>query len=112
MKTVFEHIEHVRGKPHHVRERVAFGAAGGVTALIALVWLAASHGSGAFALAGSSFGEQAPVVTTSAANTVDNLAGAAAALQSSGADVPAHIEIVDAASSTSKKKFEQTTLPF
>ena len=27
MKNIFEHIEHAKRKPHHVRKQIAFGAA-------------------------------------------------------------------------------------
>lgn len=115
MKTVFEHVKHIQGKPHHVRKRVAFAAAAGGTALIALVWLVGSFSMGAFALKATSFadiGKQQNIeATNSSANGPQNLAGVAAALLP--ANKPAHIEIVDTASSTrSVKKAEQTTIPF
>jgi hypothetical protein len=114
MKTVFEHINHIKGKPHHVRKRIAFAAAAGGAGLIALVWLVGSFSLGSFAIKGSSFADsagQSPAVTTSGNNGNNNLAGAAAAL--GNAALPAHIEIVDTSSSTlSGKKAEQTTLPF
>jgi hypothetical protein len=113
MKTVFEHIEHVKKQPHHVRQGVAFAAAASCTALVALVWLTGSLWSGTFAIRSSSFAEstgQSPTVAPYDSGK-SGLAGAAAAL--SDASAPAHIEIVDAASSTSKqKKAEQTILPF
>lgn len=113
MKTVFEHIEHVKKQPHHVRQGVAFSAAALCTTLVALVWLTGSLWSGAFALKSSSFAEsagQSPTVATYDSGK-SSLAGAAAALQDASA--PAHIEIVDVASSTSgQKKAEQTILPF
>ncbi|HCR52526.1 TPA: hypothetical protein DIV48_02650 [Candidatus Kaiserbacteria bacterium] len=115
MRTVFQHIEHIQGKPHHIRRRVAFGAAAAGTALIALVWLASSIGTGAFALKNTSFagnaGEaEAPTVSGNAGP--QNLAGTAAAVQSNTSG-PARIEIVDADSSaTAGKKAEQTILPF
>jgi len=114
MKTIFDHIENARSKPHHVRKRIAFGVSAGATALIALVWLIGSISTGAFAIKGSNFADstgQSQIVTTSAGNTQNNIAGAAAALPS--ANTPAHIEIIDSASSTSAKHAaEQTTIPF
>ena len=109
MKTIPQHIKHIKSQPHHVRKRVAFGAAATGTALIALVWLAGSLGTGAFALKATSFAENAGGVTPSD-RSAENLAGAGAALPSVG---PARIEIIDTASSTSSlKKAEQTTIPF
>jgi hypothetical protein len=114
MKTVFEHIEYVKGKPHHVREKIAFAAATGCTVLIAFVWLAGSLWTGAFALKSSSFAEsagQSPPPATTYDSEKSGLAGAAAAL-SADLNTPAHIEIVDTASSTPEKKAEPTIIPF
>lgn len=115
MKTVFEHIEHIKGKPHHIRKRVAFGVATGVTALIALVWLVGSLSLGAFALQNNSFADavkQGSIETVGGTNSpTSGVAGVAAALQS--VNGPARIEIVDTASSTKPApKAEQTTIPF
>ena len=114
MKTIFEHIEHVKGKPHHIRKRIAFTAAVSVTAVVALVWLVGSISFGAFAIAGTSFADsagQSPVLTTDGTGGNSNLAGAAAALPSTSG--PARIEIIDAASTTAgQKKAEQTVIPF
>ena len=111
MKTVFEHIEQVKGKPHHIRKQVAFTVAASGAIGIALVWLVGNISTGTFALESTSFADataQAPVITTS--NTVPaGLAGAAAALENRNA--PAHIEIVDTTPVTAPK-VEQTTLPF
>ena len=121
MKTVFDHIEHIKGKPHHIRKRVAFTAAAGVTALIALVWLVGSVTSGAFAIQGSTFADstqQQPVVTTTATGAdtgtgdTSGLAGAAAALPSVSTNAPASIEIVDVASATPPAQTQQTIIPF
>ncbi|MFA5996243.1 MAG: hypothetical protein WC790_00760 [Candidatus Paceibacterota bacterium] len=116
MKKIIEHIEYVKGKPHHVRKQIAFGAATLMSALIAFVWLAGNYASGTFVLRGSSFAD-----ATGQGNTVQvmnsgvdsqNLAGvgAASAFESSQ-DAPAHIEIVDT-TPTAKKQPEQTILPF
>ncbi|MFZ3043892.1 MAG: hypothetical protein WA058_02160 [Minisyncoccia bacterium] len=116
MKTIFDHIEHVKGKPHHIRKRVAFAAAACGTALIGLVWLTTSLSTGAFAIRDTSFADstgQGVVVTTSSDTSASQLAGAgAASIFGTDASVPAHIEIVDVASSTPKKQAEQTTIPF
>src|SRR3989338_848771 len=55
MKTLFDHLEYVKGKPHHVRKRIAFGVATAGTALVGMVWLVSSLSAGAFAVTGSSF---------------------------------------------------------
>jgi len=115
MKTIFEHIEYVNGKPHHIRKRVAFSSAVAGTALIAVIWFVGSISAGDFAIQGSNFADStsqgAVVETTVAENANQNLAGAAAALEDKKA--PAHIEIVDTSSSTvAEKKAEQTIIPF
>ncbi|MBI4088964.1 hypothetical protein HY415_02610 [Candidatus Kaiserbacteria bacterium] len=114
MKTVFEHIKHIKGKPHHVRKKIAFATAAGGTGVIALIWFVSSISTGAFAIGEGSFADIAGPGGVEAVNgqgTPRSLAGAAAALNGAGA--PAHIEIVDTASSTRQpKKAEQTTIPF
>ncbi len=115
MKTISDHIRQVREKPHHIRRRVAFGGAATGAGIIAFVWLAGSLGTGAFALKDTSFADNAggATVTTVGADTAGSqgLAGVAAAPAVQDANAPAHIEIVDVASSTSPKA-EQTTIPF
>lgn len=115
MQRIIRHIERVKEQPHHVRKQVAFGAAGALTGLIALVWVGASLSMGAFAIDGSDFakstgqGDATGITTVPAGNP--NLAGAAAALEEDGD--AARIEIIPAATTTSAKPVvEQTTIPF
>ncbi len=114
MKTISEHIDTIREKPHHIRKQVAFGAAGGITAVIALVWLTANAAVGTFAIKTSTFpgAEEQPAVITTTPEGNSNLAGAAAALDK---NAPVHIEVVNTATSTpvvSNGGAEQTVLPF
>lgn len=113
MKIVLDHIERVKEKPHHIRKQIAFGAAGGIVALIAVVWFAGSLVSGTFAIQGSSFVESTrqkeSVIVFRTENP--NLAGVAATVKDPSA--PAHIEIIDTTPAVPKaKRVEQTTLPF
>ena len=114
MKTIFDHIEQVKGKPHHVRKRVAFATATALTGLIAVVWLVGSVSSGIFALKATSFADstvQGNSLTTGSNSDTQGIAGTAAAF--SGANASARIEIVDVASSNPvKRQTEQTTIPF
>ncbi|MFA6415071.1 MAG: hypothetical protein WC217_02305 [Candidatus Paceibacterota bacterium] len=114
MKTIFEHIEYVKGKPHHIRKRIAFAVATGGTMLVALVWLVGSLSTGAFAIGGSSFAESTVPATAIEINGNNaNLAGAAAALTSvSSENAPARIEIIDTTSAVKQKQAEQVILPF
>lgn len=112
MKTIFDHIDHIRKQPHHIRRGVAFSSAAVGTGIIALVWFVSSWTTGAFALRDSSFDAPTPVITTDTNAGTSGLAGAAAALPDENI-VPAHIEIIDAPSASSaKKQAEQTILPF
>src|SRR6185369_10086181 len=116
MKTVLEHIEHVKGKPRHIRHRVAVGTATFMSAFIALIWLGVNLATGSFAIQGSTFamstGENDTVATTSVTHA--GLAGAASALPSSQeASAPVHIEIVDTTPTPApQKQSDQTILPF
>lgn len=115
MKTIFDHIERVNGQPHHVRRQVAFGTAATLTAIVALVWLVASVGTGVFALKETSFaqntsGAESPAVSDN--NGSQSLAGAAAASALGDTSAPTHIQIIDAQSSAPVKKAEATTIPF
>jgi len=116
MKTVFEHIEHVRGKPHHVRKRVAFASAAIGTIAIALVWFVGSLSFGTFAISSNSFADgtgHSSSVTTESTDVNAGLAGAAAALPPQSVNAPAHIEIIDTSPATPEKKpTEETTIPF
>ncbi len=113
MKTIFQHIDTVREKPHHVRKQIAFGLAGGITTIIALVWLTASAATGTFAIKTPTFpgAEAQPAVITTTPEGNPNLAGAAAATDKKS---PIHIEIVNTATTTpvDPRGAEQTVLPF
>lgn len=117
MKKILDHIEYVKGKPHHVRHRIAVGTATLGSAIIAFVWLAGSFMTGSFAIEGSSFaastGQNETVTVANAENSTEGLAGAAAAFQGPSASAPARIEIVDSTPAPSpKKQSDQTILPF
>ncbi|MFA7302180.1 MAG: hypothetical protein WC030_00310 [Candidatus Paceibacterota bacterium] len=115
MKKIADHVEHLKTKPHHVRRKVALGVAGGVTSLVAVLWLGVSLSTNAFAIQGSTFAEstaQGPAITTVTEGPEQNLAGAAAARQRD-ASGPARIEIVNIATTSAPvAPREQTTIPF
>lgn len=119
MKTVSQHIEQIKSRPHHVRKRVAFGTAAALTAVIALAWLVGSVSSGVFALKPTSFADSAGQengIVVGNENGSTNLAGALAgqaAATLSSPDAPAHIEIVDTTPPKAQtKKAEPTVIPF
>ena len=43
--TLQAYLEHLRGKPHHVRKQIAFWSSLGITAIIFAFWLASFTGS-------------------------------------------------------------------
>ncbi len=112
MRNIFDHIEHIKTKPHHVRKRVAFSLAGTGAGLIAFVWLGSSLSTGAFALRSPAFtGTVTGSVITVNQDGTRSIAGAAAAL--SEISSKPHIEIVNIATSTAViHKSEATTIPF
>jgi hypothetical protein len=114
MRKVAEHIEYIKGKPHHVRKRVAYATAAGGAGIIGLIWFVGNLSFGTFAIPSNSFADTADMQSSVIANGNDEaptgLAGAAAALR--GDSEPARIEIVDAPFPNSKKQAEQTTIPF
>lgn len=113
MKSIFEHIDNVKEKPHHIRKQVAFAVAGSTTAAIAFVWFAGNLALGVFNIQGSSIAdvrEENSVIATDDQEAA-NVAGVAAAL--SRRDASAKIQIVDvSASSSVQKSAEQTVIPF
>jgi len=112
---MFEYIEKLKVKPAQVRQRIAFGAAGGVTALVAVGWIAVTATSGAFALSDDSFAANPDMPTDfnqafeGTKSSFDSLLGAVGAFQSGeqGAQI-----IVETESSTSLDEGEQTVIPF
>ncbi len=110
--TVFDHIERLRGKPHHVRKQIAYGGAFAISAVIGILWFGVSLASGSFALHPTSFAEatagRATVAETGGGGE-GVLAGAAASL-SGAAPAPA-IEVVDVAPAPAPAP-EATVIPF
>jgi len=110
MKTLTDHIEYVKGQPHHVRRSVAFGVSGVFTAFVGLVWISGSLVSGAFRIQGSSFADAHNAEVQVAAPSNANLAGVAAAFSPAP---PPSIQIVDTSSTSVKTQaLEPTIIPF
>lgn len=110
---VERHIEHIKGKPHHVRKQVAFTSAAGIALFIGVVWFAYSAQTGVFAIKGSSFADATKGTDSIYVNVQEGsngLAGAVAAVQEDSAGA-ARITVVD---TTPPKpvQMEQTTIPF
>lgn len=123
MKSLFEHIEYLKQKPHDTRRQIAFATAFGASALVALVWFVGVVSTGTFAIQGSSFAEstgQQPSLATGPQSSHTDLLGAASAADaaSNSANAPAHIEIISTATSSTLSgksggpQAEQTVIPF
>lgn len=113
MKNVFEHIEHIKTKPHHIRKQVAFGVASVGSGLVALVWLGSSLATGAFAIQETSFAESiGKGIATTPGSPAQNIAGAAAALPVDNDEPRIEIVNVVATSSAPVQVREETILPF
>ena len=116
-----KYVHHIKAKPEHVRKRVAIGAAAGITALIAIVWIVTLSGSGALALSQDASpidkaNSQNPQLATGGTkSTVEQLLGAVGAAGATSS-APA-LTIVDGQSNST---FQQpapnsnnaTVLPF
>jgi hypothetical protein len=122
---MFEHLERLRNKPHHVRRNIALGSAGALTALLAVGWLTATIAGGSLALqpvpldpTGATAAIASSVSDTS--SSFSQLLGAVgAATGISGSSTAPQLQIVDGAqSSTLAAKVStstassQTVIPF
>lgn len=107
MEQLKQHLQTLKSQPSHVRERVAVGVSGGITALVAVGWFTAMATSGSFSLATNSVAEsvrppqEVQQGVTASGDTFRSLMGAAGeALGGKGTDAPA-ISVVETRSSTS-----------
>ena len=96
---IHETVHSLRQKPLHVRENIALGVAGGITAIVAVGWFAATAVSGTFSLAPKSIptNTAAPAFAKAADSTktsFDSLLGAAGAAVGA-TNTPNSITIVD-----------------
>lgn len=123
--SVSEFIQKLRAKPVRVRERIAFGAAAAITAVIALIWFAASLTStGFFApmLSSSETFERnqklmASVAAQGYTESSDVVGAAAAAASTGNAPEAPHLQIVEVShsfddGSATSSAAEQTVIPF
>ena len=96
MAAIFEHLERLRAKPHHVRRQIALGTSVAVTALVAVGWLGALASSPKFALnpetAGDGVDMQSAVTETR--SNFSELVGAAGAAFGATSS-PAQVIVVD-----------------
>ncbi len=109
---MLDYLERLRAKPEHIRRRIASGTAVGVTAVVALAWMAVITTNGTLAFTPPALPND-PALHSAVAQTTSsfsNLLGAAAAYQS-GTPAPSGIQIETTASSTLAPS-APTTIPF
>lgn len=100
------HIDTLRSKPEHVRERIAFMTSAGITGVVAAVWLVTLVATGTFTLTPADSGTLASAgssVTQATQQTQSNfsqLVGAANAALGATTSAP-DLRIVDGGSSSS-----------
>ena len=110
-RRVHEVVHSLRAKPQHVRERIALGAAGGVTLVVALGWFAASAATGAFSLAPTTVAnanvpDLSKTVSQGSSN-FGNLLGAAGAAFGA-TTTPAQITVIDASTTPAPQNENDT----
>ncbi len=115
MKSLQEHIHHVRRQPHHVKKQVTFVVAGVGTGLVGVLWLAGNLWLGHFALPNTTFADanKAPgliVTGTNGASDSSLVAGAANA-RDAGVTLTPAIQIIDTRAPV-RVAPEPTVIPF
>lgn len=110
MNAFFDYLERLKGQPHPVRRRIATISAAGAAAFVGLLWFGTSLAMGGYALKSGSFAQSSLEATEAPATRTSQLAGATAA--DAAASAPAHIEVVDIASSSPHTRAEPTVIPF
>lgn len=115
-----EYVAKLKSKPEHVRKRIAVGASGAVTAVIALAWFGTLAATGAFSLSTGvvAEAESAPVALTNT-NIQSNwsqLMGAVGAATGASSSTP-DLTIVEGRSSTTFEREQPaptsaTVIPF
>ena len=110
---MIEFIEQLRGKPHHIRHRIAVGTATGVASVITLAWIAvivASHPFSGAQFYANAPGSGAVAAVAETKSNFQNLLGAVGAV-SSASSQPG-ITVVTTQSSTTVSTSTPTVLPF
>lgn len=120
MATITHHIERLKEKPSHIRERIAFGISGGITGLVAIGWLVAMSTSGSFSLATKSVAnavtpssEVTQTVSQGTSNFNSVMGAAAASFGLGGED--AQIKVVDTKTTSTLETADTasaTVIPF
>lgn len=114
-------IKKLQAKPVHIRERIAFGTALGISGLLLIAWAVSSFTTGILGpkqSASAFFNESQKAAITTATNPKPKPQGffsaAASALGGQKPQAPAHLEIVTIGSTSTvpTTSTERTTIPF
>lgn len=102
---ISHHIQNLRAKPEHVRERIAFMSSAGITGVVAAVWVVTLATTGTFSLSPKNAGVLAQVNTQTTVDQTKNnftqLVGAAGVALGATSTQPASLRIVDGGSTSS-----------
>lgn len=112
--SLLDHLEHLRAKPEHIRKRIAFFTASGVTLAVALLWMVSFTMSDTLALDSQGVPTNLSTVNEGTRQDFSTLLGAANAFQSAVEEGPG-VEVVETnASSTIEEQTpeERTVIPF
>lgn len=111
---VRDYIEHLKGKPAHTRQQIAYSAAGALSLVVALGWMTALVSSGTLAFDDSEAAANFSQATGALTEETRNVAGAAAAFDISDVGKGSITVVEDSASSTLDKEDtgEATAIPF
>jgi hypothetical protein len=115
---MIHHIHRLRNKPEHVRKNIAGAAAGALTALVAVGWVAATVAGGTLSVKPTSLAasDSAPAAAPDNGSVFSQLLGAVGAA-GSGSTAPA-LKIVDDSSASvapvaaTTSAGQQTVIPF
>lgn len=115
-------IHHLRSKPEHIRERIAYGTAGSLAIVLSIVWVSTSlttTGILAPTHPGASFAQGTALrpVVADAVQKKSSLLGSAVSAFTSASPRKAYLEIVNVRESStltahSATSTERTTIPF
>src|SRR5581483_5311529 len=111
---IVHHIERIRSKPHHVRERIAFGIAAAITAFVSVIWFGTLAATGQLSLAPTTSSDDGAnaaaqqAITQSQSNFSQLLGASGAAVGATS--TPTGLHIVDNGSHSSlEQKQSQVT---
>lgn len=108
-----QYVQNLKAKPEHVRKRIAVGASGAVTAVIALAWFGTLAATGAFSLSNGVVADAEPAsvafTNTNVQSNWSQLLGAVGAV--TGASSTPELTIVEGETSSTFTRTETAPSP-